>query len=479
MNVNIATAARLLCSLQAKKVLVLGDVMLDRFVDGAVTRISPEAPVPILGQSRVRQMPGGAANVACNLAQLGLHVHLIGVCGDDEAGKSLHDELAKLPAIRFDPVIITGRPTSLKTRFRAGSQQILRVDDEITSDIDAAATEQFTKHAMPAIQDADLVVLSDYAKGALPLSLLETIIAHAKAKGKMIIADPKRADISVYSGVDLLTPNLAELQNTTAQTLRSIEAIGEAATALAKDFGIGSILTTMSARGMVLSKADGTQFHDPASARDIFDVSGAGDTVVAMIAGALVAGADLEDAVRLANHAAGVAVGKSGTAIVAPGEILAHLAGTPPQTDWPSIAMQCTNWRDAGQKIAFANGCFDLLHPGHIHLLSEAAQNADKLVVGLNGDASVRRLKGAGRPHQSAELRSAVLAALPFVDAVAVFDEDTPFDLIATLQPDIIVKGGDYTADQVVGADIVAARGGQVLIISTLDGHATSKLITA
>jgi D-beta-D-heptose 7-phosphate kinase/D-beta-D-heptose 1-phosphate adenosyltransferase len=201
--------------------------------------------------------------------------------------------------------------------------------------------------------------------------------------------------------------------------------------------------------------------------------------VVAMIAGALVAGADLEDAVRLANHAAGVAVGKSGTAIVAPGEILAHLAGTPPQTDWPSIAMQCTNWRDAGQKIAFANGCFDLLHPGHIHLLSEAAQNADKLVVGLNGDASVRRLKGAGRPHQSAELRSAVLAALPFVDAVAVFDEDTPFDLIATLQPDIIVKGGDYTADQVVGADIVAARGGQVLIISTLDGHATSKLITA
>jgi D-beta-D-heptose 7-phosphate kinase/D-beta-D-heptose 1-phosphate adenosyltransferase len=230
---------------------------------------------------------------------------------------------------------------------------------------------------------------------------------------------------------------------------------------------------------MMLSKADGTQFHDPASARDIFDVSGAGDTVVAMIAGALVAGADLEDAIRLANHAASVAVGKSGTAIVAPGEVLAHLAGTPPPTDWPSIAMQCTNWRDAGQKIAFANGCFDLLHPGHIHLLREAAHNADKLVVGLNGDTSVRRLKGAGRPTQSAELRSAVLAALPFVDAIAVFDEDTPFDLIATLQPDIIVKGGDYIADQVVGADIVAARGGQVVIISTLDGHATSKLITA
>jgi len=479
MNVNIANAARLLCSLQAKKVLVLGDLMLDRFVDGTVNRISPEAPVPILSQGRVRQMPGGAANVACNLAQMGLHVHLIGVCGDDEAGKALRDELAKLPAIRFDPVTITGRPTSLKTRFRAGSQQILRVDDEVTSDIDAAAVEQFSKYALPAIQDADLVVLSDYAKGALPLLLLEKIIAHAKAKGKMIIADPKRADISAYAGVDLLTPNLAELQNTTDQMLSSIEAIGHAATALAKEFGIGSVLTTMSARGMMLSKADGAQFNDPASARDIFDVSGAGDTVVAMIAGALAAGADLEDAVRLANHAAGVAVGKSGTAIVVPGEVLAHLAGTPPPTDWPSVAMQCTNWRGAGQKIAFANGCFDLLHPGHIHLLNEAAGNADRLVVGLNGDASVRRLKGAGRPHQSAELRSAVLAALPFVDAVAVFDEDTPFDLIATLQPDIIVKGGDYVADQVVGGDIVAARGGQVLIISTLDGHATSKLITA
>ncbi|MGB2072823.1 MAG: PfkB family carbohydrate kinase [Candidatus Puniceispirillaceae bacterium] len=479
MNVNIANAARLLCSLQAKNVLVLGDVMLDRFVDGDVTRISPEAPVPILSQSRVRQMPGGAANVACNLAQMGLHVHLIGVCGDDEAGKSLHNELTKLPTIHFDLVTITGRPTSLKTRFRAGSQQILRVDDEVNSDIDAAAAEQFSKYALPAVQDADLVVLSDYAKGALPRLLVEKIIVHAKAKDKMIIADPKRADISVYSGVDLLTPNLAELQNTTDQILSSIEEIGQAATALAKEFGIGSILTTMSARGMMLSKADGTQFHDPASARDIFDVSGAGDTVVAMLAGALVADADLEDAIRLANHAAGVAIGKSGTAVVAPGEVLAHLAGAPPPTDWPSIAMQCTNWRDAGQKIAFANGCFDLLHPGHIHLLREAAHNADRLVVGLNGDTSVKRLKGAGRPTQPVELRSAILAALPFVDAIAVFDEDTPFDLIATLQPDIIVKGGDYIADQVVGADIVAARGGRVLIISTLDGHATSKLITA
>jgi D-beta-D-heptose 7-phosphate kinase/D-beta-D-heptose 1-phosphate adenosyltransferase len=477
MNVNIANAAKLICAMQSKTVLVLGDVMLDRFVDGAVTRISPEAPVPVLGQSRVHQMPGGAANVACNLAQLGLRVHLIGVCGTDAAGADLAGELAAHPAIFYDPIELNSRPTSLKTRFRAGGQQILRVDDEITDDIDTAAAKEFLNRALAAMDGADLVVISDYAKGALPLSLLAEIISGAKASGKTIIADPKRADVSAYAGVDLLTPNLAELQNSTKHALTSIEAISKAASNLAKDMGFGSVLTTLSSRGMMLSKPDGTQFHDPASARDIFDVSGAGDTVVASVAGALAAGALLEDAVRLANHTAGVAVGKSGTAIVAPGEILAHLGSMPPATDWPEIATQCTTWRDGGDKIAFANGCFDLLHPGHIYLLAKAATTADRLVIGLNGDASVRRLKGTERPHQPAEVRSAVLAALPFVDAVAVFDEDTPYDLIATLQPDIIIKGGDYQADAVVGADIVTARGGKVVIIPTLDGHSTSKLI--
>ena len=479
MNVNIADAAKLICAMQSKTVLVLGDVMLDRFVDGAVTRISPEAPVPILSQSRVHQMPGGAANVACNLAQLGLRVHLIGVCGNDAAGTFLADELAAHPAVFYDPVKLDSRPTSLKTRFRAGGQQILRVDDEISDDIDTAATKEFLNRALVAMDKTDLVVISDYAKGALPVSLLAEIISGAKASGKTIIADPKRADVSAYAGVDLLTPNLTELKAITKQSLTSIDAIGRAASRLASEIGFGSVLTTLSARGMILSKPDGTQLHDPASARDIFDVSGAGDTVVASVAGALVAGAGLEDAVCLANHAAGVAVGKSGTAIVAPGEILAHLGSAPPVTGWPEIAAQCAGWRDGGHKIAFANGCFDLLHPGHIYLLATAATTAERLVIGLNGDASVRRLKGTKRPHQPAEVRSAVLAALPFIDAVAVFDEDTPHDLIATLQPDIIIKGGDYQADAVVGADIVAARGGKVEIIPTLEGYSTSKLIEA
>jgi D-beta-D-heptose 7-phosphate kinase/D-beta-D-heptose 1-phosphate adenosyltransferase len=479
MKFNTANVATLLCAMQNRKVLVLGDVILDRFIDGAVTRISPEAPVPILTQSRIRQMAGGAANVACNLAQLGLHVHLIGVCGNDTAATDLETEIKAYPAIQFDPVRIKDRPTSLKTRYRSGGQQILRVDDEITIDIDDRDAKNALTMATAALDDADLMVISDYGKGALPLPLLNQIITTAKAKGKLIIADPKRKDVSAYANVDLLTPNLKELRAITTMQLSNIDEIGKAATALAKTHGFGSILTTLSARGIILSMPDGTQFHDPASAQEIFDVAGAGDTVVAMVAAAMAAGADLEGAVQLANHAAGVAVGKSGTAIVAPGELLAHIGSKPPITDWQNIAAQCVNWRNAGQKVAFANGCFDLLHPGHIHLLTEAAKTADKLVIGLNSDASVRRLKGNERPKQPSETRSAILAALPIVDAVAVFDQDTPLELIATLKPDFIVKGDEYTKQTVIGADIVTARGGKVLLIPTLDGHSTSNLASS
>ncbi len=477
MKFNIDNIAALLCTMQTKKVLVLGDIMLDRFIDGTVTRISPEAPVPVLSQSQVRQMAGGAANVAGNLAQLGLNVHLIGVCGNDAAATDLETEIGIYPAIQFDPVRIRGRLTSLKTRYRASGQQILRVDDEVTNDIDEKESERFLARVKAALNDVDLVVISDYAKGALPLQLLGQVIAAVKATDKYIIADPKRSDVSAYAGVNLLTPNLAELQAITNSPLSTIDAVGEAASTLAKTHGFGSILTTLSARGMILSRPDGAQFHDPASARDIFDVSGAGDTAVAVLAGAIAARADLEDAVKLANHAAGVAVGKSGTASVAPGELLAQIGSAPPITDWPNIAAQCTSWRDAGENIAFANGCFDLLHPGHIHLLIEAAKTADRLVIGLNSDTSVSRLKGDGRPLQDAETRSAILAAFPFVDAVAVFDERTPFKLIASLQPDIIVKGGDYIEQTVVGAEIVVARGGKVVIIPTIDGHSTSNFV--
>ncbi|MEK9760634.1 MAG: PfkB family carbohydrate kinase, partial [Candidatus Puniceispirillum sp.] len=256
-----------------------------------------------------------------------------------------------------------------------------------------------------------------------------------------------------------------------------LEAIGHAASQLAQQFNFAHILTTLSARGMLLSAANGDQIHDPASARDVFDVSGAGDTVVATMAGALAAGCAIDNAMRLANRAAGVVVGKSGTATVVPGEIIGHMGGDPPATDWQSNATLCTSWRQSGQTIAFANGCFDMLHAGHLYLLQAAADQADRLIVGLNGDWSVKRLKGESRPLQPATMRATVLASLPFVDGVVIFDEDTPFDLITTLQPDIIVKGGDYQAADIVGADIVATRGGKTVIVPTLPGHSTSLLV--
>ena len=477
MHLDASTAAGLINSFQDCHILVVGDLMLDRFVDGTVTRISPEAPVPVLSQSRCQQMPGGAANVACNLAQLGAQVTLIGVCGDDAAASDLAAELSHFPTITFLPVAVAGRPTSLKTRYRASGQQILRVDDEMTSAIDAGAQQTLCETASGVITSADMLVLSDYAKGCLPETVIRKLIDAARAAKKLIVADPKVTDLSVYADVDILTPNLQELSKSAGTSLTEIDTIGATATRLAKTHHIGTIMTTLSARGILASSADGTQFHDPAKTRDVFDVSGAGDTVVAVISAAIASGAHLEAAVALANHAAGVAVSKSGTAIVTPGEILAYMPLSNPLTEPASLATLCQNWRSAGDKIAFANGCFDLLHPGHISLLRHAAKTADRLIIGLNSDASVRRLKGDSRPLQSADKRAAALAAFDMVDAVTIFDEDTPQNLIALLQPDFIVKGGDYKPDDVVGSDIVKKRGGKVVIVPTLATYSTSKLV--
>ncbi len=477
MHLEASTAAALINSFQDCHILVVGDLMLDRFVDGMVTRISPEAPVPVLSQSRCQQMPGGAANVACNLAQLGAKVTLIGACGDDAAASYLAKELSHFPTITFLPLPIVGRPTSLKTRYRSSGQQILRVDDEITSDIDTGAQQKLCETASNTIASADMLILSDYAKGCLPPNVIRQLIDGAKAAKKLIVADPKATDLSVYADVDVLTPNLQELSKYASTNLTELGTIGATATKLAKTHRIGTIMTTLSARGILASLADGTQFHDPAKTRDVFDVSGAGDTVVAVISAAIVSGAQLEAAVTLANHAAGVAISKSGTAIVTPGEILAYFPLSNPLTEPASLVNLCQNWRSAGDKLAFANGCFDLLHPGHIRLLRHAAETADRLIVGLNSDASVRRLKGDDRPLQSVDRRAAALAAFDMVDAVTIFDEDTPQNLIAKVQPDFILKGGDYNPDNVVGSDVVKKRGGKVVIVPTHATYSTSKLV--
>ncbi len=477
MHLDASTAAGLINSFQDCHILVVGDLMLDRFVDGTVTRISPEAPVPVLSQSRCQQMPGGAANVACNLAQLGAKVTLIGAYGDDAAASDLMEELSHFPTVTFLPVPVAGRQTSLKTRYRASGQQILRVDDEVTSAIDARAQQIICEAANGVIYSADMLVLSDYAKGCLSETVIRQLINAARAAKKLIVADPKVNDLSVYADVDILTPNLQELSKSTKTSLTEIDTIGATATRLAKKHHIGTIVTTLSARGILASSANGIQFHDPAKTRDVFDVSGAGDTVIAVISAAIASGAHIEAAVALANHAAGIAVSKSGTAIVTPGEILAYMPLSNPLIEQASLANLCQNWRSTGDKIAFANGCFDLLHPGHISLLRHGAKTADRLIIGLNSDASVRRLKGDSRPLQSADKRAAALAAFDLVDAVTIFDEDTPQNLIASLQPDFIVKGGDYKPDDVVGSDIVKKRGGKVVIVPTLATYSTSKLV--
>lgn len=472
---QIATA---IADMQSKRALVIGDVMLDQFVDGTVDRISPEAPVPILGMTDIWQMPGGAANVACNLAHLGLGVGLIGTVGADGTADMLAGELANVPAIDFTPITDATRPTTKKTRFRAGGQQILRVDDEDVSAIATEVGEQLISAANAQIEHSDIIILSDYAKGCLNDTVLAAITASAKKAGKKIIADPKRVDFAAYAGVDVLTPNLRELRLAAGSAIDSIDEIEAAAIQLARLHDIPAIMVTLSARGMLLVQEGATTTHVPASAREVFDVSGAGDTVVATLAAAMTTGASPAEVISIANYAAGVAVAKSGTSIVSPGEIIAELTPSLPPATAPYWADICQQWRQNGDRVGFANGCFDWLHPGHIHLLQRARNACDKLIVGVNSDASVKRLKGPARPLQTAEQRAAVIASLPFVDGVAIFDEDTPFELISALQPDLIFKGGDYNAEEVVGGDIARARGGDVVIIATHGHHSTTAMTT-
>ncbi len=474
---DAATVASRILDLQARSILVIGDVMLDRFVDGKVNRLSPEAPVPVLELAQESVMPGGAANVACNLAGLGCDVRLLSVSGNDPAGRKLAQLLGTNLSVDFHQIIDTDRPTTTKTRFRADGQQVLRVDEEVTSPVGHTTAEQLLTTFRDAVQSVELVVLSDYAKGAVAPDIVRQVIDIARKAGKPVVTDPKLADFSIYAGSTMLTPNLGELRNAAGLTSESLEDVAEAAAALARHHDIKSILVTLSARGMLLVNEDGSWTHDPAKTLEVFDVSGAGDTVIAMIGAALAGGMADAEAVRLANIAAGVVVAKSGTAAACPGEIIAMGGAIPPRLDQHQIAALCEDWRKDGHRIGFANGCFDLLHPGHIHLLKTAASACDRLVVGLNSDASVRRLKGETRPVQDEDQRAAVLSQLPFVDGVAVFGQDTPLELITVLQPDLIFKGGDYTAETVVGAEIAAARGGDVVIVPTLGSHSSSAII--
>ncbi len=464
------------------KVLVVGDLMLDRYILGEVERISPEAPVPVIRHAQRYERPGGAANVAANLAGLGCQAFLAGFWGEDGEKREL---AALLEKAGVDTVgVVTGSlPTISKTRIVGRQQQLLRLDIESREAIPALEMERLTERAVDLVGKVHAVILSDYAKGALTAELCGRVIRAARAAGVPVLADPKTPDFGKYRGATTVCPNLSELAAATGVSAHEPEKMLEAARALVGEHELGFLTVTMSEKGIRVLSADGTSFHSPARAREVFDVSGAGDTVIATLAASLAGGLPVRTAVELANLAAGIVVGKVGTVPIAAHELVAVLTPSSGITsgkkvlDVDRVTHRVAEWRAAGETIVFTNGCFDLLHVGHITLLEDCRKFGSKLVLGLNTDASVSRLKGPTRPIVGERERARVMSALAAVDAVVLFDEPTPLELIRAFKPDVLVKGGDYTVETVVGHEDVIASGGRVEIVPTVEGFSTTNIV--
>ncbi len=474
-----------LTDLSAQTVLCIGDLMLDEFVYGDVTRISPEAATPVIAVKRTEVMVGGAGNVARNLVSLGTRCIFVGVVGSDDAGNVLKKAIADLQLIEFHPVIDAARQTTRKVRFVSEhhSAHLLRADWEVASAVNAVSEDAIIAHAVTAMPRAGAVVLSDYAKGTLTPRVVRAVIEAANKLGKPVLVDPKGRDYSIYQGATLITPNRQELAEATGSAAKTDEQVASAATGLGRTLGANAVLVTRSEDGMTLVEKDHV-IHIPAYPVRVRDVSGAGDTVMAVLSAMLAMKADFESAMRAANAAAAVVVGKRGTATVSVAELRSRILPSATLAaeekivfDWALLDEHTAAWRKAGLRIGFTNGCFDLLHPGHVKLLAAARAACDRLVLGLNGDDSVKRLKGEGRPVQNVQSRAEVLAALEAVDLVAVFDEDTPENLIARVKPTVLVKGGDYTRETVVGHDIVEALGGEVILIDLVPGQSTTSMV--
>ncbi|TCZ57921.1 bifunctional D-glycero-beta-D-manno-heptose-7-phosphate kinase/D-glycero-beta-D-manno-heptose 1-phosphate adenylyltransferase HldE [Roseicella aquatilis] len=468
----------------ALRILVLGDVMLDRFLYGAVERISPEAPVPVVRLGRTLAMPGGAGNVARNISALGGQAVLVGLVGQDPAAAEFRALLAADPRLVDATVGSATRPTICKMRVIAGNQQVVRLDDEVAAPADAAEQAALVTAVQAALPGCAALILSDYAKGVLTPAVIAAAIAVARRLGLPVLADPKSDDFALYRGADCLTPNAKELARAARLPTGTEAEVAAAAGKVMATADLPALLCTRAEKGMTLVRAGGAVSSVPAEAREVFDVSGAGDTVIATLALAHADGRPLEEAMRMANAAAGIVVGKLGTATVTADE-LAHAlragAGSAPGEDalldHAAAAGLVRDWKAHGLRVGFTNGCFDILHAGHVSLLRAARRRCDRLVVALNTDASVARLKGPSRPVNSLADRAAVVSALAAVDAVVAFDEDTPLDLIRLLLPDLLVKGADYSIDRVVGADVVQAAGGEVALIDLLPGRSTTGLV--
>ncbi len=456
------------------RVLVVGDVMLDRYWHGATDRISPEGPVPIVNVRECEERPGGAANVALNIAALGAQPTLIGLIGDDAAGQALTTQI-ETHGIRAQLQRVPSHPTICKLRVLAQHQQLMRLDFEqpFTADAYPALEQAFDQ----ALAEADLVVLSDYAKGTI--SDPARLIQHAHSAGVPVVVDPKGRDFSRYRGASLITPNGREFETETGHRAND-EALVEAARALGQRAAIDNLLITRGAAGMTLVAADEHAQHFPAHTHEVFDVTGAGDTVVAVVAVMLAAGEGLAQATALANHAAGIVVTRVGAATVTLAELREAVGTAGPRagvTDAASLAARLVRERAQGQRLVMTNGCFDILHAGHVAYLEQARALGDRLIVAVNDDASVERLKGADRPVNPLAQRMAVLAGLASVDWVVPFSADTPAKLVEQLGPDVLVKGGDYEPDTIAGADSVRRRGGSVRVLDYIEGPSTTDIL--
>jgi D-beta-D-heptose 7-phosphate kinase/D-beta-D-heptose 1-phosphate adenosyltransferase len=462
-------------------ILCVGDVMLDRYLYGDATRLSPEAPVPIVRLGRSVAVPGGAGNVARNIAALGGRAVLMALTGEDAAGAELDALLAKEPNLLPALLRSHGRRSTAKLRIIAAHQHVVRVDEE-----DAAAATPEEEAALLGVlgqhvKAANVLLLSDYGKGVLTPAFIGGALAAARACGIPCVADPKGRDYARYAGVDVLTPNARELAEATGLPTQSDAECEAAARALLASVPLGAVLATRSERGMMLVRPDRPAEAVPTLAKEVFDVSGAGDTVIAALALALAAGRPLEGAMRIANAAAGVVVGKLGTAACSAAELDHALRAAEGATgevlSWSAARRMVEGWRAQGLSVGFANGCFDVLHAGHVRLLREARWRCDRLVVALNDDASVTRLKGPKRPVNPLSDRAAVIGALAAVDAVVSFPKDTPLELIRELRPHVLFKGADYRPEEVVGAADVQGWGGRLELLDLLPGRSTTAIL--
>lgn len=466
-------------NIEVKNILVVGDVMLDTYYTGEVKRISPEAPVPVFLKKNERSVLGGAANVAANLVAAGQHVFMMTIVGNDKNGEKLIHAFAK-KGIDTSMIVSLERNTTEKTRFLASNnQQVLRLDVEDTFPLEHQDCEKLMEIFNKQIDKFDLIILSDYLKGLLTYEFTQGILQIAKEKGIPAIVDVKDKNIDKYKGAYLLKPNLKELHDLTGLRVDTDEYIIEASKQLRELCQTKYILTTCGARGMVLVGEETPYFIESAG-KEVFDVTGAGDTTIAYLAACMVNEFEMKDAVNLANYAAGIQVSKVGTSSVYWKEIREYLTDKEDASTHKILsdkAIDLFREEHKDKKIVFTNGCFDLLHIGHLRYMQEASALGDILVVGLNSDASVKRLKGSERPINNQNDRAEMLSALEFVDYVVIFDDDTPYELIKKIQPDVLVKGGDYNPENVVGKDIVEARGGELKLLPFIEGKSTTNII--